>query len=109
MKDMKLNILGTEYDYRETTSREDPYLCSKDGYCDSFAKIITIEVGHNWSGPDTVKDHEALYRKIRRHEVIHAFFCESGLDEYSDNELLVDWLAVQFPKLMKAFEEVGAL
>lgn len=35
--------------------------------------------------------------------MIHAFFDESGLESYSDNEELVDWLAVQIPKINDVF------
>ena len=47
-----------------------------------------------------------------RHEIIHAFLCESGLAENSDwatNEELVDWIAIQAPKLIKAWKDADAL
>lgn len=39
------------------------------------------------------------------------FLFESGLDSESwgRNEEIVDWIANQFPKMMKAFDEVNAL
>ena len=36
-------------------------------------------------------------------------FYEAGLEDYSDNEQLVDWIAKQFPKLEKAFKEADCL
>jgi hypothetical protein len=45
------------------------------------------------------------YNEVMRHELVHAFFYESGLCEYSDNEQLVDWIATQYDKLHKAFGE----
>ncbi|MFD1464645.1 hypothetical protein ACFQ4L_00875 [Lapidilactobacillus mulanensis] len=45
--------------------------------------------------------------KDTRHELIHAFLCESGLAENSDwaqNEEVVDWIARQFPKLFETFK-----
>lgn len=44
-----------------------------------------------------------------RHELIHAFFCEAGLDDYSSNEQLVDWIAIQSPKIFKIFQELEIL
>ena len=47
-----------------------------------------------------------------RHEIVHAFLYESGLDvssEWARNEEIVDWIALQTPKLQKAFEEAGCL
>ena len=51
-----------------------------------------------------------------RHEIIHAFLVESGLDnnwkhaeEYGHDETMIDWMAMQHTKLQKAFEEVGAV
>ncbi|WP_394967432.1 hypothetical protein [Candidatus Allofournierella merdipullorum] len=52
------------------------------------------------------------HRKIIRHEIIHAFLFESGLAENSDwaqIEEMVDFFAIQFPKLQKAFEEAEAV
>ena len=106
---MKLNILGTEYDYRETTDKEDQGLVGSGGYCDGFAKIIAIETDNNPNDPCSVKDLDAVSRKVKRHEVVHAFLYESGLEDMSRNELLVDWIAAQFPKTLKTFEEIGAL
>ena len=49
-----------------------------------------------------------------RHEVIHAYLSESGLNSSSNgvecwvrNEEMVDWFAVQIPKIVKTFNELG--
>lgn len=51
-----------------------------------------------------------------RHEIIHAFLAESGLQanyehyrQFGHDETLVDWMAIQFPKIYKAFREADAL
>jgi hypothetical protein len=52
-----------------------------------------------------------------RHEIVHAFFNESGLRESTNhfegawckNEELVDWIAIQFPKIHKVYAELGIL
>lgn len=52
---------------------------------------------------DAIKQRR--YNEVVRHEAIHAFFHESGLDGYSADEQLVDWLAMQFPKMYRLFKE----
>ena len=47
---------------------------------------------------------------VLRHEIMHAFFYECGLMKYADDELLVDFIAMQFNKLkhlMGAVDERG--
>jgi hypothetical protein len=61
--------------------------------------------------PNQLEDMEAYKKKVIRHEVIHAFFFESGLGDssYGKNEELVDWIAMQFPKIAEVFEELGVM
>ena len=106
---MKIDILGTEYDYELTTEHEDTRLCGCDGYCDAYEKRIAIENGHNKNAPGSIANFDSLYQKVKRHEIIHAYLFESGLQDYAGNEQLVDWIAWRFPKLLKTFEEVGAI
>ena len=106
---MKVNVLGTEYDYNITTDKEDATLCNKAGYCDSYAKIIAVESDFNEQHPDCIKNFASLKKKVIRHEFIHAFFAESGLDDYTSNEQLVDWIAFQFPKMLETFKKVDAI
>lgn len=106
---MKLNILGTEYEFDITTDTKDIRLCDSDGYCDAYEKRIAIENEHNEQAPGSIKDFDALRKKVKRHEIIHAYFFESGLTDYAKNEQLVDWIAWQFPKLLKTFNEIDAL
>lgn len=105
---MKLSILGTEYDFDITSDKEDTRLCDCDGYCDAYEKRIAIENEHNEKAPGSIKDFQSLRRKVKRHEIVHAFFHESGLADYARNEQLVDWIAWQFPKLLEAFKAVDA-
>ena len=55
---------------------------------------------------------ELQEQKNHRHEIVHAFLFESGLaenSEWAQNEEMVDWIAKQGPKLIKAWQEAGAL
>lgn len=49
---------------------------------------------------------------MKINEIVHAFLLESGLDENSEwarNEELVDWIAIQGPKIWKAWQEADAV
>ena len=109
---MKINVLGTEYTINECSPEEDKTLCDIDGYCDKTTKVICITK----KTPDSNLGDWGIYRKkILRHEIIHAFLFESGLHEnfehkqWGHDETFIDWVAVQFPKIQKAFEKVGCL
>lgn len=106
---IKLNILGTEYDYEITTDKIDTRLCENDGYCDSYERRIAVEGEHNENAPGSIKNFDELRRKVKRHEIVHAYFHESGLQDYAKNELIVDWIAHQFPKMLKTFKQIDAL
>lgn len=109
---MKVNVLGTEYEIiSDATASEYPILESHaDGFCDfSTKKILIAEMK-----PDdySMKDLKFYEKKVVRHELVHAFLYESGLDvnsEWARNEEIVDWIALQFPKMNKAFEEMKVM
>lgn len=112
---MKVNVLGTEYTILHKKESEDKTLKGIDGYCDSSTKTIVLLVLEE---KDMDKKDLKFYEKsVLRHELIHAFLSESGLESsagqvqgsWAVNEEMVDWIAIQFPKMLKAFEEVGAL
>ena len=109
---MKINVLGTKYIINERSPEEDKILCGIDGYCDKTTKVICITK----KTPDSNLGEWEVYRKkVLRHEIIHAFLFESGLHEnfehkqWGHEETFIDWVAVQFPKMQKAFEQAGCL
>lgn len=108
MQDCKVNILGTEYSvkFKELFNQD------IDGYTDNTSKQIVVRSDNE----NHIGDFEYLQKKQLRHEIIHAFMSESGLqanwqhaEKFGHDETTVDWIAIQFPKIQKAFEEVGAL
>ena len=109
---MTVSILGTEYTIEERTPAEDAYLKECDGYCDKTSKLIVID---NSPDDSELDNYEAYRQKTLRHEIIHAFLFESGLQEnfthpkMGHDELYVDWIAVQFPKILEAFKKVGCI
>ena len=111
MSKMIINVLGTPYEIHERNIADDVYLKDCDGYCDKTTKTIVVTKKEN---DCDLGDFEAYRKKVMRHEIIHAFLFESGLHECWEHknghdESFVDWIAVQFPKLMKAFEEAGCM
>lgn len=65
----------------------------------------------------TEKGKGCLLKKDLRHEIIHAFLFESGLSSntnccfgaWAEYEEMVDRIAIQFPKILKVFEEAGCI
>ncbi len=105
---MKVNVLGAEYSF--ITDSDYLKKINADGVCKEYDKEIVIKAPTDYLEADASSDAKVLRRReVIRHEIIHAFFGESGLEEYNSDEQLVNWLAVQFPKILKAFEEVNAV
>lgn len=106
---MTIDVLGTEYTVEQKSKDTDPLLQKMDGYCDKTSKKIVITTEDS----DCDLDDFWIYRnKLLRHEIIHAFLFESGLHEnwaheMGRDETYVDWIAVQFPKILKAFQKAG--
>ena len=106
---MQVNVLGTIYSIRKSNKLEDLNLDRNDGYCDFSIKEIVIDTFQD--SPGSMKDLNEYEKQVIRHELIHAFLFESGLDSctWAKNEEIVDWMSLQFPKLQKVFEQVNAL
>ena len=106
---MQVDVLGTTYSIEESDKSKDRDLEDSDGYCDFISKSIVINTFKE--EPGNVKDLDNYRKKVLRHELIHAFLYESGLDacSWGIKEEIVDWIALQFPKMMKIFEESKCL
>ena len=109
---MKVNILGSDWDIVERSEKDDKNLVDADGYCDYTTRTIVIEREMNGN----LGDMESYVRKVKRHEIVHAFLMESGLNECSHaadmwarNEEMVDWFARQGPKIYAAWQAACAL
>ena len=101
---MQVDVLGTSYSIKQSNKVEDLNLEDNDGYCDHSTKTIVIDTFQGC--PGSLGNLEDYKKQVIRHEIVHAFLFESGLDacSWAKNEEIVDWIAVQFPKLLKAFE-----
>ena len=106
---MIANILGTEYKVNIKDRNEDAKLNTRDGYTDfSVKKIVVLDVEAE-KDENSVEDISTYLKKVMRHETIHALFYESGMDDWATDEQLVDYLAIQIPKIIKIWEEIKAL
>lgn len=107
-----VHILGTGYKILIIEEGDYRYSNEADGWCDPQGKEILL---YNYKqGAESVKDLVAYQNKVLRHEIIHAFLYESGLWQssygsncWAKNEEMVDWIAIQEPKLNRAFKEAG--
>ena len=109
-----VHILGTEYKILIIEEGDYCYDRDADGWCDTSTKELLI---FNFiQDKDSKRDLVAYQKKVIRHEIIHAFLYESGLDVtslsgggWAKNEEMVDWMAIQMPKIYEAFKEAEAL
>lgn len=105
---MKVDVLGTEYVIKNKKLKD----ADVDGYCDDTSKVIVIRKDNY----NNVEDFNYLMRKQLRHEIIHAFLSESGLssnfqhcNNFGHEETMVDWIAIQFPKIYKVYATLNIL
>lgn len=114
-------ILGTKYAILKKAYEEDEAFekAGIDGYCDGMTKKIVVcdmDTFKGWENEneDTKRANE---RHTLRHEIVHAFFSESGLMSsahrseraISEDEELIDFIAIQGPKIYKAWEKTNCL
>lgn len=112
MQDLHVvNVLGTEYKIILTTENEDSRLKGNNGCCDPSTKEILVE--KNIPEDDhTIRDLEDFRKKVIRHELVHAFLYESGLHDqcyWATNEEIVDWVAIQLPKMFNVISKLDCL
>lgn len=110
---MKVNVLGAAYSVTVSNDSKEPRLNDCDGFCDETTKEIFADDYQSYADDLSAKRNLKLQtKKVIRHEIVHAFLFESGLAEnslWAQNEELVDWIAMQGPKIIKAWQEADAL
>lgn len=96
MTDKKINILGQQYTIKFENTRTDEVLKDCDGECRWYKKEIVID-----------DELETKHKKhVIKHEIIHAYFAESGLQKYREDEVIVDWIAWNLDKINNTVNEV---
>lgn len=97
-----ISILGTGYeliiDGEEQMQDKDNY-----GECDRYTKVIRIN-RDAFEGENLTRNIKGVMDKTIRHELFHAIFHEAGLDCYAEDEILIDALAILYPKIEKIME-----
>lgn len=115
MGNRKINILGTEYRIEFRKEDEDTILKDCNGYCDVTVKLIVVLAEPNKECD--YEDFSFIQKKTLRHEIVHAFLSESGLFNntynvdagWAKNEEMIDWFAIQSPKIFKVYSELGII
>ncbi len=113
-------VLGTLYKITQKTIDEDKMFTATDGgqvcgYCNSTTHEIVLldlwscDMFKNYSDAEIIAE---MTHNVE-HEIVHAFFGESGLADNSNtvpswavNEEMVDWIALQGRKIVAAWDEV---
>lgn len=106
-----IEVLGSIYVIELRDLKDDEQLKEAVGYCSFNSHEIIIRQDLECFKNRT---EEWITNEICctiRHEVIHAFLHESGLDlctfgytgAWARNEEMVDWIALQSPKIFKVF------
>ena len=121
MSKLKVNVLGTDYEIIIRDYDREPYFKKNDadGFCDSVTKQIVLCNMLTYPGFDETEKYAEMYKKqVLRHEIVHAFLNESGLQAnsgiinnigWAKNEEMVDFFALQGLKLYEAWKSVDAI
>ena len=93
---------------------------SANGFCNSIGRKIVLrcEKAQHFPEDFTEADKIRALNKTLRHETVHAFLYESGLNRntfsgggkpWAANEEMVDWFAIQGPKIMELWDSIGCV
>ena len=122
-----IDVLGTQYRIEMRNYSDDVTFEEDDSnaycYCDAslivVGKLNTFPAATNTKYDKTEIEKACLVGECvaLRHEIIHAYLNESGLrwdaskhnGSWAKNEEMVDWFAIQSPKIFKTYKELGIL
>lgn len=106
----KVNILGQYYEIEIQTEKENPKLIENAGICEFYSKkIIICDMEET---EETLENFDKYIEKVIRHEIVHAFMFESGLDcqsKWGRDEELIDFLSIQIPKISKVYNDLNLI
>lgn len=114
-----VTVLGQDYIIHFVLRSENKVFKKKentDGYCCGINKTIVIDK-HTIDRFEKEEDKILYLKYLLRHELIHAFLYESGLNNSAEkyrlpwtrNEEMVDWIALQSKKIFNLFNEYELL
>lgn len=108
----KVNVLGQDYSVVMIPYGSDAMFVGSDmqGYTDTTDHSIILQ---DFTTVSDMGDPLVLVGRIVRHELVHAFLEESGLSDNwthqdGQDETIVDWIAIQWPKIDAAIHTVMA-
>ena len=116
-----VNVLGQPYQIIIKKYDEDECFDKNSfaAYCDQYQKQIVLCDMSTYKGweKEPKETQQICQKENLRHEIVHAFFDESGLVDnsgtidgpWAKNEEMVDWIAWQGPKIYAAWKEADAL
>lgn len=113
----KVTIMGAKYTVRIGVSpQKDAGLINRFGYSNPTVRVIVIadmDAIDGWRDESEESKLKVINTTLR-HEIIHVFLYESGLwassvgtDSWAMNEEMVDWISIQFPKILKVLRQFG--
>lgn len=124
LNEISVKILGTKYTIKKAHEEPDiQYMLDQScsGFCRFATKEILFfdhkdEVTFTWlKGLNQIERLDYLKSTIR-HEIVHAYLYESGLDSSSDSssswarhEEMIDWISLQSHKIYKTYKKLGIL
>lgn len=103
---MTINVMGTEYKVYLDSEKNNVYLKGNSAFVATEMKKIYVDENI----------HPSSLERTIKHELVHAFLIESGLDTetWANNEEIVDRIALQLDKIytvshrsVKAFNSVA--
>lgn len=118
---MTIDILGSKWEVKKKNYNDDKSFEARGicGYCNYWLKLIVYCDTVTRPGWEDMSEAAAKrFEKVTlRHEIIHAFFAESGLMDsaievegaWCENEEMIDWIALKGPAIVKAWQEAGCL
>lgn len=103
-----VSILGTDWSIELASPPEDDLTEGCAGSTNQYVKTILL----NRDVLDTLE----YIKETVRHELIHAFLMESGLDTsaqevdcWARNEEMIDWFAIQSPKIYRLYKTLKVI
>ena len=103
-----INILGVEYRIFDQKEEDNKKLQGADGLCEYYAHKIIIDTEHK-DDANNFDNISEYYHKVLRHEAFHALFAEMGIKDWTNDEQLVDMLAMQYPKIRVIMDKLDAM
>lgn len=119
---LEVDILGSKWTIKKVDFNKDKTFHNSDicAYCNMYTRTIfrcdMKTYPCEWKDqPESVLIE--CEKQNLRHEIVHAFLFESGLNDNSSvyksgwatNEEMVDWFALQGPKIYKAWQDANCL